>query len=418
MSRFLTSKLGLCSIAAFVLVMLFAWARVSAGRTPPHLTTVGVAASAPELPAPSAPAPTTSAVSAATSSPALPSAPSSPKSAAATELSTLAEQGAYLEQYFKSDPRTEADRDPQGNQLTRRRNAHGLGDTASGGTAEANAPGAAIRASLRIQGRPATSAAQRISDAPRPPPSEAAPAPGARTAQQTMPARTTTVPAERRRPARFNPYGNVIKCELVFTVDSTNEQTPLVGLVMEPVYNNGALVIPAGAELHGVARPDRLRNRIFSGQDWVLVFPREQGRPNGRQLNVRGAALNRVEPQADGLTWGITDGSYGLEGQIIRNADREEIKRFAATFLAAAATTLQERESTGRRTDTVRNTPQNAVLQGLAANLEKAVERISAEIAEHGVFIRVPAGHQFYFYPMQLIDADAADISSDIATVK
>jgi hypothetical protein len=210
----------------------------------------------------------------------------------------------------------------------------------------------------------------------------------------------------------------VLKCELVFTLDSTNEQTPLVAIVMEPVYNNGLLVIPAGAELHGVARPDRLRDRIFSGPEWVLVFPRERGRPNGRQLNVRGVALNRVEPDANGMTWGLTDGSYGLEGTVIRSLKDAEIKRFVATFLAAGSLGLQERSSDRSGQQLTRNTPANAALLGFAANFDKIVEDITTEIAEHGVFIRVPAGHQFYFYPMQIIDPDAADISTDIATVK
>jgi hypothetical protein len=224
--------------------------------------------------------------------------------------------------------------------------------------------------------------------------------------------------ASKPKPKRFNPYGNVLKCELVFTIDSTNEQTPLVGIVMEPVYNNGQLVIPPGAELHGSARPDRLRDRIFSGTDWVLVFPRERNRPNGRQLTVHGVALDRVEPDANGMTWGITDGSYGLEGTVIRTSQEEEIKRFVAIFFSQAAQTLEERGSGRGSGQTIRNTPQNAMLQGLAANLDKLSQDISAEIAQHGVFIRVPAGHQFYFYPMQIIDPEVADLPSNIATVQ
>ncbi len=128
--------------------------------------------------------------------------------------------------------------------------------------------------------------------------------------------------------------------------------------------------------------------------------------------------MDRLEPEANGVTWGITDGSYGLEGKLIRTMQDEEIKRFAATFFSEAALTLQSREAGHSGRQTINNTPQNAVLEGLSANLQKFADDIAAEVERHGVFIRVPAGHQFYFYPMQIIDPDAADISSDVATVK
>ncbi len=198
---------------------------------------------------------------------------------------------------------------------------------------------------------------------------------------------------------RFCPYGRPIRCELVFTIDSTMEETPLVALVMEPVYNNGHLVIPAGAELHGLARPDRLRDRIFSSREWVLLFPREEGLPNGRELRVRGLALDRAEPAADGLSWGITDGSNGLQGMVIRTLESEELKRFAAGFISAAALGLQEREAAGRNGSRSSNTPGNAALQGVASTMEDLARRISGEIERHGVFLRVPGGKQFYFYP-------------------
>ena len=43
-------------------------------------------------------------------------------------------------------------------------------------------------------------------------------------------------------PPQFAPFGRMIKCELVNTVDSGNIETPIIGLVMEPVYWNGDLI--------------------------------------------------------------------------------------------------------------------------------------------------------------------------------
>jgi hypothetical protein len=204
----------------------------------------------------------------------------------------------------------------------------------------------------------------------------------------------------------------------VFTIDSTQDESPLIGLVTAPAYNNGQLIIPAGAELHSVARPDPVRDRLFSGKDWVLIFPRDGNKPNGRQLNVHGAALDRAQPDDNGLTWGVTDGSYGLQGDVIRTMNTEEVQQFVATALGAAAASLQSRHTDNFGQETTDQTPRNAALQGLTADMSLAVQKIRAEIERNGVFIRVPAGKQFYFYPQQIIDPDLADISSNIASVQ
>ncbi len=405
MMPFLKTRLGLACVAAFLLLMGVALHRVAARRAARETThAVPVPAAAPTKVAKEGEA---AGVAAAAVSGAAPTA-NAPKG-----WSGPVENAAYLESYVGLTKAAREDEDSRGNRIVRRRTVRTTDSVAPAAAEEATSPPASTRASLRLQGRPGGSSAAAV--------------PGLRAEGGESAEDTSAEPkAERagraipaRVPRRFNPYGRVIKCELVFTLDSTNEQTPLVGLVMEPVYNNGLLVIPAGAELHGVARPDRVRDRLFSGTEWVLVFPREGDRPNGRQVNVRGVALERDDPQDTGLTWGLTDGSYGLEGAVIRSLDQAEIKRFLATFLAVGAVTLQERDGRGRgATSTLRNTPQNAALQGVATNLERYASAIAEEIEAHGVFIRVPAGHQFYFYPTQIIDADLAGISGDVATVK
>ena len=376
----------------FVLLMAFALQRVVSNRR--------ARASKETVPAPASVA-------------SLPATPVSAGDAAGPASGAVAENAAYLDAVKALDGRIRSDRDRQGNAVTRRDNPPTPPDAGRESRNESDDTEIVVRqgrGTTRLQGR-LMAKASRPGRPDLPPATDASSVGAAR--QPTGPST-----ASRRRPGRFNPYGNVLKCELVFTIDSTNEQTPLVAIVMEPVYNNGQLVIPAGAELHGVARPDRLRDRIFSGPEWVLVFPRERGRANGRQLNVKGVALDRVEPDANGMTWGITDGSYGLEGTIIRTLNDAEIKRFVATFMAAASVGLQERQSDRSGQQITRNSPANAALQGLSANFDRIAQDISDEITQHGVFIRVPAGHQFYFYPMQIIDPDAADISADIATVK
>jgi hypothetical protein len=169
------------------------------------------------------------------------------------------------------------------------------------------------------------------------------------------------------------PYGRLIKCKLVITVDSSSMDTPIIGLVTEDVYNSyGDLIIPAGSEVHGTAQPDRVRERIGSNDRWIIVLDT----PDEEELTLSGRALDQdVAP--DGQSWGLTDGSAGLRGTIITSDKFAELKIFAATFLAAG---VQGLESTGVNdftgTETYQNTPRNAALQGTAAVVNNYAQSI------------------------------------------
>ncbi|PTY05265.1 hypothetical protein DB347_17530 [Opitutaceae bacterium EW11] len=211
-------------------------------------------------------------------------------------------------------------------------------------------------------------------------------------------------------PERFVPFGRLIKAELVMTLESSSEAMPLVGLITEPVYNNGRLVIPAGTEIHSTARPNSMRDRIVSGEEWHMVFPREGAKPNGRQLQFSAVALDREDQEANGLAWPVTDGSYGLRGRVLRNGQtQEEIMVFAAEALKAASATMMERETTVAGTRLQANAT-NAALAGGQAVLARVAERLMREIEMNGAYVQVPAGKQFYLYPKQVIDPDSADI--------
>jgi hypothetical protein len=401
MSHFLKTKAGVVCVCIFILVMALMFYRVmqqrrarEAAQTAPVATAPGASAEPGQTTAPAKAAPAVD-----------------PR-----------ETAAYLDAYRSTGQPLRHETDRRGVEITRRATADTPRDAGRTTLDERDQAPAVPRVALRLQGRvgsgtpgnnPLSAIGKKIEQLAQPLEGTIATVkPGGATAPNPAAA------AARSRPKRFVPYGRPIKCELVFTLDSTLEETPLIGLVVEPVYNNGVLVIPASAEIHGVARPDRLGDRIFSGNDFVLIFPRDGSRPNGRQVNVKGAVLDRVEPDGNGMTWGIDDGAYGLRGQVIKTMEQEEIYRFAATFLAAGSQTMQSRQTTAFGNESVRSTPQNAALQGLSENLQQIAQELTAEIQRHGVFIRVGGGHQFYFYPKQIIDPDAADISSDIATVK
>ena len=198
----------------------------------------------------------------------------------------------------------------------------------------------------------------------------------------------------------YAPFGRLIPCELIVTVDSAKMRTPIIGLVTEDIYHAGRLVIPAGTEVHGTAQTDHTRERIASGNHWTLVWH------NGEELSLNGIALNREE-DPNGGGWGITDGSAGLRGRIIKSDDMAEIKLFAATFLSGAAGALTERQNTilGPIATT---TVQNGSLAGAESVLGTYAQQILDSIERDGFYVRVPAGKQFYLYVTQTIDQSDA----------
>ena len=209
----------------------------------------------------------------------------------------------------------------------------------------------------------------------------------------------------------YAPFGRLVQCELVVTVDSSSINTPIIGLVTDDIWHNGRLIIPAGTEIHGTAKVDRVRERIASNGNWTLVW---QG---GEELSVNGLALDR-EKQPDDTGWGITDGSAGLRGELLKSDDLAEIKLFAATFLSGAASGLTEKEQTIFGSQTAPSL-QNAPLVGAQQVLNTYAKQILETIQRDGFYVRVPAGKQFYLYVTQTLDRSKAVIGGTrLAAIK
>jgi hypothetical protein len=205
----------------------------------------------------------------------------------------------------------------------------------------------------------------------------------------------------------FAPYGRLLSCELVNTVDSSRIATPIIGLLLEDVWHAGRRIVPAGTEIHGSAQTDRARERIATQGNWTLVWT--DG--SGRELPVQGIGLDMARDD-DG--WSITDGSAGLRGYVIKTDSLAEIKLFAATFLSGAAAGLTDvttiETDNGSILRRSQGSLQNAAATGAASVLQQYAQQVLQRIREDGFYIRVPAGTTFYLYiqqPLDLADARA-----------
>jgi hypothetical protein len=219
----------------------------------------------------------------------------------------------------------------------------------------------------------------------------------------------------------YAPFGRLVKCELVNTVDSSSISTPIIGLVSEDVVWNGKVIVPRRSEVHGTAQIDKVRERIASEGSFTFILNDPQNPGLGRELVVDGIALDREE-DADLKTFGITDGSAGLRGAVIQNDKLADIKLFVATFLSGIGQGLQS--TTTNVFGTVQNNPNGNVagIPGYIANpissgaqnvLNQYADRILKTIERDGFFVRVQAGKQFYVYVRQLMDLNKAVVDGD-----
>ena len=213
----------------------------------------------------------------------------------------------------------------------------------------------------------------------------------------------------------FAPYGRMLQCELVTTVDSSNISTPVVGLVTRDLYWNKKLLIPANSEVHAIAKADRSRNRIAVEGRWAVVLAKGGIYPEGSELLLEGVALD-MDKAADGSTFGLTDGSAGLRGTVLTNEDGlNTIKLFTATFLAGASDGVTDRQTNAFGQSQVVPSVRSGALQGSREVMERYAERILELIERDGAYVRVPAGKQFYVYVRQPVLMRNAKLGATLA---
>jgi Bacterial conjugation TrbI-like protein len=228
-------------------------------------------------------------------------------------------------------------------------------------------------------------------------------------------------PASRGPKGDYAPAFRLVKCQLVNTVDSSNLTTPIIGMVAEDLCWNGKVVIRANSEVHGIASVDRVRERIGSEGEFTFVLNEPDRK--GRELVIKGLVLDMErDPEYD--TYGITDGSAGLRGDVIRTSNNDIIKLYAASLISGMSSAVSGGSSgiLGNRVYTNNSSLGLSALQGGVINpvaggtqgvLDRYADQILKSIERDGFFVRVPAGKQFYLYCSEAIDLSHAKIGAD-----
>lgn len=222
----------------------------------------------------------------------------------------------------------------------------------------------------------------------------------------------------------YAPFGRLIKCQLVNTVDSSSFETPIIALVTENLWHKGRIIIPAGTEVHGKAESLTQRNRIAAEKNWILVW-RTKTSENGFEMPLTANALDYERDPATGH-FSMTDGSAGLKGDIIETTEYSKLKLYAALFIKGAADGLselitEEARSNSQNTfinssasseESSQDSNDDQLKAGLAKGISQAIDLYTQNmldaISRDGVFVRVPAGRSFYLYVTQTIDKSRA----------
>ena len=216
---------------------------------------------------------------------------------------------------------------------------------------------------------------------------------------------------EESRSEYYLPYGRLLRCELVNSVESTNIETPIIGLITEDVWHAGRLVVPAGTEVHGLAQKTAARERIGSERQWVLVFQ------DGKELPLSGTVLDYAPDGTNGDQWGETDGSAGLRGYMIAADKYAETKAILAAMISAGAGAFPSMTNiisplTGGVTQVQQGGYQDAISAGIQAGGQIYSQRLLEGLKNDPYYVRVPAGTTFYLYVSQTVDLAKARISA------
>lgn len=217
---------------------------------------------------------------------------------------------------------------------------------------------------------------------------------------------------------RFAPFGRLIQCKLVNTLESNVPDTPVVGLVLEDLWwinqhGEKRLIIPGGTEVHGKIK-GAVRNRLSTEMEFTFVW-QATNKEVGLELQVTGIALEKSHEAGKKELATITDMAAGIPGQVMGNDNLNEMMQYLFAGIQGAAQGFQSNSVYTTNNTTIVSqdgSTKNAVAMAAESVAQMALQNIADKIAKESYYIRVAAGTEFYVYVTQVLDIEKARIAN------
>ncbi|MCB1095332.1 MAG: TrbI/VirB10 family protein [Verrucomicrobiae bacterium] len=182
------------------------------------------------------------------------------------------------------------------------------------------------------------------------------------------------------------PYGTLIPCRLIHSVEAGTHQSPLIGVVTEDVRAAGEVVVPEGTAIHGSAA-GIVRDRLNAAPQWHFTI-------NGKTSTITGSILSR---EIDPTTHRFTFGRSGLPGTRIDKPFKGTGRIFAATAISAVAHSIKD-TSNGIFGAIPNNSLKNAGLEGGSAIADRHAEQLLDKTRDIKPVLSIAEGTEFYLY--------------------
>lgn len=175
------------------------------------------------------------------------------------------------------------------------------------------------------------------------------------------------------------PLGSMVKCLLIHNIVTNNFSAPVIAQVWEDFYFNDKLLLPFGTRIYGTAVPGRQRDRV-AVKFHSIVFR------DGKTIKIDAIGLSK-------------DGSGGVTGTVINEANKHMFVEMAVNFLGGLALGIQETATNAVTGLTqIETSSRNALLNGVANTFENEAKRIQKEIEETKGYAIVLAGSELQVY--------------------
>lgn len=217
---------------------------------------------------------------------------------------------------------------------------------------------------------------------------------------------------------RFAPFGRLLDCKLVNTLESNVEGTPLIAIVIEDLWWTNArgerkLIIPAGTEVHG-RMGSCVRNRMMCEGNFILVW-QVTSEQVGLELQLQGRILEKSNQAGNKSKATITDMAAGIPGRVMNNNDLNEMLQYTMAFAQGLSAGFQENTTYDNGSTIISNSDgstKNALATAFESLSNVALENITDKISRESYYIRVAAGTEFYLYIEQVTNVEKAAIAN------